>query len=147
MISETASINSTFKMLQVNAFRIIRHVQLINRIKVCGSVLSSSSEHRQFLMETKTLQPNDHRNEWAAPSYTVSEKIFINLLDEKIMMPKKGDRVLVDGMLKRVNFCDSSFVEDHKRPIVERSLRFGLDIDTVINASKKSCWLKNQTET
>ena len=107
-----------------NAPRIIarRHVRIINKIRLAGTVISANTTNRQILMETKTLTANNHRNLRTAANYKTEEYIFVNLLDESVNVPRAGDRVTVDGLLKRVNFCDSSLVNSGEVPIMERSL-------------------------
>lgn len=99
-----------------------RYVRVINKVRLAGTVIRSNPQNRQILMETKTIKPNHHKNLRTATNFKTDEKTFVNILDDSIVMPQEGDRVTVDGLLKRVNFCDSSFVKTGEVPIMERSL-------------------------
>ena len=61
--------------------------------------------------ETKTLTGNLHENLVTSQKFSTDEKIFVTVLDDRYDIPLVGERVEVNGLAKRINFCDSSLVE------------------------------------
>ena len=97
-------------------------MRVINTIRLGGTVIRSNNTHRQILIETNTLSANNHRSLVAGSNFKTSERVFVNVMDDSIALPAEGDRVTVNGLLKRVNFCDSSMVKIGQVPIMESSL-------------------------
>jgi len=95
---------------------------MINRAKVSGTVIDRSEFHRQMLIETKTLTGNLHENLVTSQKFSTDEKIFVTVLDDRYDIPLVGERVEVNGLAKRINFCDSSLVEPGTVPIMEQSM-------------------------
>merc|ERR1712130_157172 len=99
-----------------------RQIALVNHARVAGTVLDSSNEHRQFLLQTNTLKVNDHVSHDVARTLTVKEQMFVTILNEDIALPRAGDRVTVNGITKVSKFCDSSLVPEGVTPQLEQSL-------------------------